>query len=424
MKVLYVVFRALLGGHIMSAYTTSRKMTQLGYQCVFAGADGVMAEEIRKVMPFEEVEIPLCHKGRPTYFTWESIQAVKRIREIIAQHDIDLVHTFDARSYVCGYLAAFLENKPIICTLCGGEEPYFNLPFTSKIVVFSEEQRMKLVRKYHWSKERVVINMARMDFDELYDEKNFMDDAEWTGFGLSTKVPVVATISSFDSTKDRMICHMREAIEQVAASGTPCQFALIGGSGDRYQETLKWAEELNRGAGIPRVVLTGPVKRAFRLLRRATVVIGSGRSAFEGMCYGIPTMIVGARGYAGDVSESDIDAVAYYNFSGRNLDRDRPVQALTDRLVSLLNSPAERRVIGEFGRRYLLDNLDVVKGCERYAAIYQNALDEHRNRNKTRMLCSFGKCMVPIWVDNFTHEIRTHMEKVMRREGRHVRSGC
>jgi hypothetical protein len=284
MKILYVVFEALLGGHVMSAYTISRGMGRLGYDCVFAGGRGAMTDEILKIMPFEEVQIPLYHNGRQTYCTWDSLQAIGRIRGIVRQHDIDLIHAFDSRSYVHAYLAALLEGKPIVCTLCGGQDPYYNLPVTGKIVVFSEEQKMKLVRKYGWSRERVLINMARMDLDELYDPSNTMRDEEWDALGLSREVPAVVTISSFDSSKDKMIRQLRQAIDGLTATDVERHFVLVGGGkGELYQETLAWAERLNRGRSYPRVVLTGPLKRGFRLLKRAEVVIGSGRSAFEGM---------------------------------------------------------------------------------------------------------------------------------------------
>jgi len=408
MKVLYMVFQALLGGHVMSAYTVSRKMSDLGYDCVFAGGEGALTEDIRRIMPFEEVTIPLYHKGRQTYFTWESFDAVTRIREIVKTHGIELIHAFDSRSYVNSYLAALREDIPLVCTLCGGEDPYYNLPVTSTIAVFSEEQRMKLVQKYRWSEKRVVVNRARMDLEELDDPKNVMDEKEWSSYGLSLEVPVVATVSSFDSSKELMIKQLSAAIETVVARGIPCQFALVGGSGPRFEETVRWAEALNARVGERRVVMTGPVKRAFRLLKRASVVIGSGRAAFEGMCYSVPVMIVGAKGYAGDVREEEIDQIAYYNFSGRNLAQEKPVEAIADRLATLLQNPAERRVVGEFGRRFLVNELDVIKGCERYAVMYEQAIREHRDLTKARKLLSFGKCSVPIWMDNFTHEIRQY----------------
>ncbi|WP_026840901.1 glycosyltransferase family 4 protein [Citrifermentans bremense] len=410
MKVLYLVFEALLGGHVMSAYTISRRMSGMGYGCVFAGGRGAMTDEIEKLMPFEEVHIPLYHHGRQSYFTWESFQAIGRIREIIKKHDIDLIHAFDSRSYVHAYLAALFEGKPILCTLCGGQDPYYNLPVTSSMVVFSQEQKMKLVQKYRWSGNRVVINMARMDLDELYDPGNAMPDEEWAALGLSLRHPVVVTISSFDSSKDKMIRQLRQAIEGVVASGVDCQFALVGGGkGDLYQETVAWAAALNQSSEYPRVVLTGPQKRAFRLLKRAKVVIGSGRSAFEGMCYGVPTMIVGEYGYAGDVCAADIEGIAYYNFSGRNLSAERPAERIGERLVELLSDPGQCREVGEFGRQYLLDNLDVVQGCRRYSALYQEALGD--TLGKARKLGSFAKCQAPIWLDNFAHDIRQFLKK-------------
>jgi hypothetical protein len=120
-------------------------------------------------------------------------------------------------------------------------------------------------------------------------------------------------------------------------------------------------------------------------------------------------MIVGEYGYAGDVSAEDIDGIAYYNFSGRNLGEEKPAERIKERLIELLQSPEQRLSLGDFGRNYLLENLDVVQGCRRYAAVYDEA---HRNMpGSVRQIASFAKCQVPIWLDNFAHDIRRMVKK-------------
>ena len=145
MKVLYVVFQAVLGGHVLSASTIARQMREQGVEPVFAGAEGALSEELRRQMPFEPVDIPLYHGSRQTYFTWRSLAAIGRLRDIVRDHRIDLIHAFDARSYLHSYPVGLLEGLPALCTLCGGIDPYYNLPQAPTIMVFSERSEERRV---------------------------------------------------------------------------------------------------------------------------------------------------------------------------------------------------------------------------------------------------------------------------------------
>ena len=132
--------------------------------------------------------------------------------------------------------------------------------------------------------------------------------------------------------------------------------------------------EINRAAGATlAVTATEEAPHAPDYLGMADIVVGVGRTAFEGMLFAKPTVIVGKVGFAGLVGCEDIEQLAFYNFSGRHRTRApyaMSVTELTDTLRKLLEDRELYERVGEFGRTYVLENLDANAAAGRYEARY------------------------------------------------------
>jgi len=414
LNVLYVVFEALLGGHVLSAITIANEMKHFGVTPFFAGSDGTMADDIRNTMPFEPVHIPMFHGTRYTYFTWASLPAVTKLREIVKLHEIQMIHAFDARSYMHAYLAGILEDIPVLCTLCGGTDPYYNLPKAPVIIVFSEEQKQKMQSVFGWSANRVEVIRTRLDLKQITSDDYPLSDDEAKSIGLDPDLPKVMMISSFDGTKIDSINKVLDAVEVLYEKGTVFQLVMIGGKGDLHEKAKARGKEINRKYGATLILMTGPIKRAFRLLQRAEVVLGVGRSAFEGMAYAHPTLIVGEKGFAGVVCPEEVDAIAWYNFSGRNQKNDLPVDNFVNELSGLLEDQQKRIEIGEFGRNFVFREIDVVLGAQRIFNIYEKMMDQNTRIKPLQKCISFAKCLAPVAKDNGLHTLKEGIKKMLK----------
>lgn len=400
MNVLYLVFRALLGGHVLSASTIAQEMRTQGVSPVFAGAEGAMTEAISRDMPFESVTIPIFHGSRQTYFTWDSFSAVNRLRDIVRKHDIDLIHAFDARSYLHAYLAGLREQIPVLCTLCGGVDPYYNLPVAPTLIVFSEEQKQKMVKTFRWPAGSVEVVRTRLDMRLILSVEHQLGKDEALALGLNPNLPKIMMISSFDDTKIRSIEKVLDAAEMLFSKGVFFQLVLIGGKGPLHDQARDRAKAICERFGAGRVLLTGQVMRAFRLLQHADIVLGVGRSAFEGMVYGKPTLIIGEKGFAGVVSPETIASIAWYNFSGRNQIEDVSAEYLGETIAELLQAPDRCRLLGAFGRDFVFSEIDVARGVERLGGIYRRVTDAGAQIAPWHQYLSFSSCLVPIARDN------------------------
>jgi len=415
MNVLYVVWQALLGGHVLSASTIAREMRTQGVSPVFAGAEGAMSKIIRRDMPFEPVHIPMFHGTRYTYFTWESFAAVRRLREIVRQHGIDLIHAFDARSHFHAYLAGLQERIPVLCTLCGGTDPYYNLPAAPVLIVFSEEQKQKMVKTFHWPSSRVEVVRTRLDIRQIMDDQYRLGEEDVRNLGLDSTLPKIMMISSFDETKIRSIHKVLDAAEILFSHDIRFQLVLIGGKGPLHDQVQMRTREICERYGLGQVILTGPIIEAFRLLQRADIVLGVGRSAFEGMAYSKPALIIGEKGYAGTMSPETVDAIAWYNFSGRNQKEEVGAEPLAAAIGDLLRDPVQRERLGAFGREFVFREIDVSLGILRLRDIYHRVVSDDVKLSQWRQYLSLTACLVPIVRDNSLHAAKELVKQILRR---------
>jgi UDP-N-acetylglucosamine:LPS N-acetylglucosamine transferase len=415
MKVLYLVFQALLGGHVLSASTIAKEMRTQGISPFFAGAEGAMTEVIKRDMLFEPVHIPIFHGTRQTYFTWKSFAAVRHLREIIRRHEINLIHAFDARSYLHAYIAGLQERVPVLCTLCGGIDPYYNLPAAPVLIVFSEEQKQKMVETFHWPASRVEVVRTRLDIRQIVDDRHRLGEEEANGLGLDPQLPKIMMISSFDGTKIRSIHKVLDVAEMLFSRCIRFQLVLIGGKGLLHDQAKIRAEEICGRYGAGLVVLTGPIVGAFRLLQRADIVLGVGRSAFEGMAYGKPTLIIGEKGYAGAMSPDTVDALAWYNFSGRNQQEEVDAELLVTVIRDLLHDPEQGQRLGTFAREFVFREIDVAHGAPRLREIYQRITRPEVQFPLWRQALSLAACLAPIAWDNSLHPVKEWGKRILHR---------
>lgn len=410
MVVLYVVFKCFVGGHVLSAFTVAKRIQENGFVVIFSGAYGEMVDDIKEFMSFEPVDIPIYYKDRQSYFGTNSLTAIANLRRIIKKHKVDLIHAFDARSYLHSYPAGLMEGVPTLCTLCGGIDPYYNLPIAPAIMVFSEEQRQKMINNYCWPQKNVHVVRTRIDIAQMHDKRNLLLDAEATHYGIDFNAQKLMMISSFDNTKILSINRLLDVVELIFKKGIYFQLIFIGGKGELFLQAQQRGKKICEQYGAGRIIFTGPVKQAFRLLQRADVVLGVGRSAFEGMAYGKPTLIIGENGFAGAVWEKKIDEIAWFNFSGRNRTVENSDSLLETEIIKLLQDEDYRRRLGGFGKEFVLREIDVTHGVDRIMDIYRQISTNYRKSFQWRQWFSFVKCLLPILLDNSLHSVKVRLK--------------
>ena len=213
MKILIVVCRVTLGGHVISAHTTARELQKRGHSVAFAGGNGSYIHEIKKEFPLYQVEIPILHYKRFTYFRWSSISAALRLCEITKENNFEMIHAFDARSYLVACICSLFNNIPITGTLCGGTDPCYNLPQNNKLIVFSEEQKQKMIGKFGWQEHNVTVIRNRINTAQ-FNDNNITEDV-FNKYKINPQDRNIMMISTFTVAKVMGLRYVMSAIEAV-----------------------------------------------------------------------------------------------------------------------------------------------------------------------------------------------------------------
>lgn len=164
--------------------------------------------------------------------------------------------------------------------------------------------------------------------------------------GPKERLPTIAYVGRVDAAKRRGLAALVQASRRVGR--------LHVASNDRPQESG--------------VTAHGWLADVAPLLRRAHVVVGTGRAIREGMASGCVAVVLGAR-YAGVVRPSSLAAGAFPSFSGQS--GSPPEPALIERdLLALFQSRARLEALARWSRRYAVRHFSLERMARRVASVY------------------------------------------------------
>ena len=375
MKILFVDMLADLGGHTRTATTVAQALRKRGHQLSFAVTENSRPDVI-EAAHFEIHRVQAGWAGQ--YPALERL--IYHLRE---QGEIDVVHAFDKRGVPEAARAAKKLGIPIFYTICGGTAPQEVLEMKS-VISLSHEVKQGLVERTSLGENDIEVLAARLNFKALLTQVERDNSEKYRRFrekySVAPSSKIVLRIARLSADYKEGLLQSADAVAQLHREGHDVCFMHIGfvplsGKQD-FDHVQAHFTDINRAAGRTLAVTAQEeAPRAPDYLGMTDIVVGVGRSAFEGMLFAKPTVIVGKTGFAGLVGDEDIEQLAFYNFSGRHRalsPYDVSVAELTDTLRKLLEDRALYERVGALGRTYVLENLDADVAAKRYEALYQN----------------------------------------------------
>ena len=203
-------------------------------------------------------------------------------------------------------------------------------------------------------------------------------------------------ISSF-ARKVMALKQVMGAIEPILQKYRDVNMIFIGGQGEFFEEIKKIGQNINEKLGCEKILFTGPIINAYRLLAKSYMVLGVGRSAFEGMAFGKPTIIVGDNGYAGVVSPDEIEEIAYFNFSGRNNKSMVSPEKLTNEITRILDDQEYYNKLTAFGKDYVKREINIQDGISRILEVYNQNLPYPCQVNRIKRIINIIPILIPIF---------------------------
>jgi len=202
--------------------------------------------------------------------------------------------------------------------------------------------------------------------------------------GISATAKVVVFVGSIIHRKGVDV--LLDAFARVAASNPLVELILVGPRDDSETEEARAfgsqvVELVRRSGAADRIHFAGYVSSVDAYLRAADVFVlpsrreGMGNVVLEAMATGIPTVLTPYLGLPGEFGRPG----AQYVLSAPDAD------SLASQIDSLLKDRDRRRAIGEEGRRWVAEHMDMSSVIDAYARIYSDlaAYGMVRSRNRS-----------------------------------------
>lgn len=345
-----------LGGAETHVISLARELRRLGHTVVVASAGG------RLVPMLTEVGIPHAHVPMDSRSPVEMLRAYWRLRRVIAEHRIGLVH---AHARIPAWIASLVTRRSAVRLVTTYHGTYnagfpwkYLTSFGQRTIAVSEDVRRHLVERLGspGGQVRVIPNgfdtrvfRPGLDIAPLLEE-----------FGLSAGGRHVVHASRLDGSFADVAAHMLAALPELDKRLPGVRLWILG-DGNRGAEVRRLTDEANHTLGRTAAVATGARTDVPRFFNLADVVVAVARTAVEGMACGRPVVIAGEGGYRGVLTPELIPDWFRANFTarvgGRPLD---PAEVARDIADLLQPDRAEaRQRMGEAGRRFVAENLSI-----------------------------------------------------------------
>ena len=376
MNILFVDMYSNLAGHTRTATTIAQALQRRAHEVSFAVVEGsnthIIAEAGFKMYP-----VSASWAGQ--YPALEQL-----IHALHERGEVDVVHSFDKRGVPEVTRAAKALGIPVFYTICGGKPPRTALEM-KPIISLSHEVKAALVEKTSLRENDIEVIPARLDFASMLSSVDDDSEERYKRFREKYALPhtsrIVLRIARVSKKYKDGLLQGADAVTRLHKEGFDVRFVHIGyippENRSDFEEVQARFSALNRAAGTTVAVSAqDEAPQAPDYLGLADIVMGLGRTVFEGMLFEKPVVLVGELGFAGLVGRDDTEQLAFYNFAGRHLKGAKPydqsVAELTGTLRELLKDEALRTQVGAFGKTYVLENLDANVAAARYEALYES----------------------------------------------------
>jgi glycosyltransferase involved in cell wall biosynthesis len=304
----------------------------------------------------------------------EILHTERRLREIMRGEGVEVAHGHHGTMGIAASLAANRAGVPFTYTVHSPWNAWRRLyiPFLPwRIQAVSAVIRDNLIRRFNLAPERVMLNPIGIDTDLFSPETP--SPAQWTEPRVDPTAPIVLHVSRFSAKKSRVGLALIEAAPELAAD-FPDIVILLAGAGGHSGEVQAAAHKMNAKIGRDTVRFLGPRADIPRLMRQATIVVGTAGVALEALSSGCPVVGAGKFGFTGLIEPRGFSA-SFASFFGDH-EAPRPVagQALAEAIHPLLADSGRRDALSRWGRQKIVEELSLVKAADRIEEIYRELL--------------------------------------------------
>jgi len=390
MKKILIMLNSLdIGGSQTYVITLTKELINRGYTVWVCAKDGELADEIIKLGG--HIYIP------PRFFRETKIEK-KRFIKAISYNLIFIIpiifkiHIFcwkEKFSFIISqqplptFTACLLSKMfriPMIYivhgTLPNEFPPLLYKQFRYKlprIVVISKEIKNFLIQKYGLNEKNIQLIINCIDIEKFNTYKYH--------FNSNILKKTIVYISNIHLGKIDAIQNLILAAPLVYKKNNNISFCLVG-KGNAFDKINKLATEVNKKIGEVIINCVGGYKDVRPFIQKADIFIGIGRSAREAMAMGIPTILVGhlkgenGGNYGGIIDKNNIEAMEFYNLSGRHSSVETTPQLLAKDILYILQNKDFALKISAFELKYINDYCSSKIICDKFEIEMKDVIEK------------------------------------------------
>ena len=302
---------------------------------------------------------------------WLGIQVIKKIRKILKEHNIDIIHTHLIRADIYGRLAAIINNTPIIITTIHNldfyriEKKYLFLKlldsylsrFNNKIIAVSKSVVDFTINNQNIPQYKFVTIYNSIDIEQFKfsTRKNKLNNKNFT----------VGFLGRLHKQKD--LPTLLEAAKIIDKKNKKIRF-LIGGKGQEKEQLLKITNNLNLKHTVKFIDHVNDINSFFAKIDvfvLSSIVEGHPLALLEAMASGLPCVATNVGG----IPETIINGE-----SGFIVEKSNPLH-LAIRILDIANSVLLQQNMGNRGRKIIAEKFDSKIITQKHHWLYKSLIN-------------------------------------------------
>jgi len=372
-RILILAEKMRSGGGPRTIVTIARALAEAGHHVAMATQGGPLLQPA--------TDAGIAHYLLPGARLWPvrgqlSLANMARLLWIVRRERPDVIHCFRRWSLYLAVVTSFLHRRPLVFTNNTVGVRFYGCRISALLTATSPQFARFIAESAGVPAEQVTVIPNRIDLRAFASGSLPAKHDARSRLGIPAGRRTIAFISRFQLGEMGKIEGLWRFLDGLPdlRDRVPALFVALAGIGSDSEAVRSRCAEVNRAAGGEAVRPLGVLPTVADLLACADLVVGTGRCVMEAMACGLPTAVIGRRGFAGLVGPDTIGPIADTNFAGRNVSPGQLDREMAPGLAAALNDEELASSLGEFGRRYVEEELDVQRGVARYEAVYRRAL--------------------------------------------------
>ncbi len=369
LNVLLSLMQLDIGGAETHVVELAKELNRKGINPIVTSNGGAYEKELKEA-GIKHYNVPLQNKN-----PINMIKSVKRLKRIIRDEDIDLVHSH-ARipSFILGKLHKRMKF-PFVTTAHWVFTTSWGLKYITdwgeKCVAVSEDIKTYLMDNYGVPEGNIQVTINGIDTDKFSpdtDKSEIMAE-----LGLSDTDTVIVYVSRLDESRSLVAKQLINIVPKIDKLTDNLKVVVVGG-GDDFQNVKSASDRVNKELNRDCVILTGPRTDINRLVAPADLFVGVSRAALEAMAGEKPVIIAGNEGYIGLFDSSKLQVGIDTNFCCRGCIESSEDVLFNDIKRFFELSKSEKDALAQYGRELIKREYSVSRMADDTIRVYNWAL--------------------------------------------------